>query len=630
MKKIILIIAVFVALAGAVDFSADTVVSPELRKLIDAVPVHSQFPNASYYIITDSTVVRQTSSGWTKEVYFLAKAYTYRGKNRLSNYKIFYNADYQDVEVLRARTINEDGVSPADSTEINDITAPGYSEATKYGKFTQKVISLPAFDEGSVVEVHYIIRTKKDFPVPFGGMEVLVGEQPARKVYFAVASDVGNVNYKSISGAPKPKLSGGVVSWTITDYPGAEMEYQMPPLREIFPTVLYSASRSWTDEAEFVAGMFFQSTIPDSAVSAVAESLSAGKDKKEAMGEILYYIQEKFNKVSLNPNEVGYRPSPADVVFKNGYGDSRDLAALLIAMLKVAGIETVPALIASSGAKIVDFPTVHQFSKVVVKAKVDGKWIFLDPMSEYATPGHIGAAQGEKAFVIAPGRESLVPVPPFGPDDNKVLFNYALSFDASGNLSGKVITTAFGDLAGSLRAMFRHAKRSKTKQKIERAVSNVSDGAKLDGDFAIEGMDRNTGEAKIEIPFRAENYLVTQGDMAILWLPHSPFQIFHIPDVSADKRKFPIFVGITQTFEKNYSIEIPTGYRIAYVPPTINLKNNVGELHLSSQYGDNTCQISIRLTYKTKRISPKDYEKLKNLVKTISSKKYRLILLEKI
>ena len=116
MRRVICIIAFVAVAAFAVDFSADTVVSPETQKLINSVPDHSEFPNASYYIITDSVVVHQTNSGWTKEVYFLAKAYTFRGKKELSNYKIFYNADYQDVEIIRARTINDDGVHPVDST----------------------------------------------------------------------------------------------------------------------------------------------------------------------------------------------------------------------------------------------------------------------------------------------------------------------------------------------------------------------------------------------------------------------------------------------------------------------------------------------------------------------------------
>ncbi len=623
-------IALLAAALWALDFSGDTLVSPELKKLIDAVPDHSKFPNASYYIITDSTVVRKTQSGWVKEVYFLAKAYNFRGKKQLSNYKVFYNADYQTVEILRARTINSDGVSPVDSTEINDITAPGYSDATKYGRFTQRVISLPAFEEGSVIEIHYKVITNKDFPVPFGGMEVLVGDQPARKVYYAVSSDVGTVNYKSVSGAPKPKVAGGVVSWTITDYEGADMESQMPPLREIFPTILYSTSRNWTDETEFIAGLFAPKAVPDSAVSALAESLASGKSDREAMERILYYIQEKFNKISLNPNVVGYRPNEAGVVLKNGYGDSRDLSALLIAMLKAVGIEARPVLIEDNGAKIFNLPTVHQFSKMVVKAKVDGKWIFLDPSAEYAPPGHIGAAHGEKALVIAPGIESLVNVPPFKPDDNRVIYDYKLTLDPNGNMTGTVITTAYGDLAGSIRAMFRHAKRSKKKQKIERAVSNLTDGARVSGEFTLDGMDANTGEARVEIPFAVDNYLVTQKDMAIFWLPHSPFQIFHIADVSAEKRKFPLFVGIPETFEKNFSIEIPEGYRVVYVPPTVNLKNNVGEMEITSQYGKHTCQISVKFSYNSKRISPEDYEKLRNLLRSVTSKKYRLVLLEKV
>ncbi|RKZ29570.1 hypothetical protein DRQ33_08675, partial [bacterium] len=132
MKKIMLITIILTGMLFAFDFSEDTVVSAKLQELIDSVPAHQNFPNASYYIISDSTVVSLTPTGSETEKYFLAKAYTYRGKKRLSNFKINYNADYEEVQLIRARTINDDGVFPVDTMEVNEITPPEYSEATQY------------------------------------------------------------------------------------------------------------------------------------------------------------------------------------------------------------------------------------------------------------------------------------------------------------------------------------------------------------------------------------------------------------------------------------------------------------------------------------------------------------------
>ena len=127
----IILSIVFLGATFAVDLSADTTVEPDLLRLIRSVPPRDSFPHASYYIITDSTkVVLNEDGSFEKEIYFLAKIYTYMGKRRLANYKIYYNADFQKVELLRARTINGDKAMPIELASINDITPVSYTHLT--------------------------------------------------------------------------------------------------------------------------------------------------------------------------------------------------------------------------------------------------------------------------------------------------------------------------------------------------------------------------------------------------------------------------------------------------------------------------------------------------------------------
>ncbi|RKZ33254.1 hypothetical protein DRQ33_04535, partial [bacterium] len=498
-----------------------------------------------------------------------------------------------------------------------------------YVNMTQMVISLPAFAENSVAEIHYKINRKKDCPIPFGGINVLVGEQPARKVCFGLYSKGQNIKYTSISGAPEPKVSGQLIQWTIQNYEGVDYEPNIPPKREIMPTVLYTASRNWTEEAEFIAGMFLPHTIQDENITALAESLAQNKSKMQALTDIFYYIQEKFSRVYLNPNIVGYRPNDANVVLKNGYGDSRDLSVLLISMLRAIKIPAKPALVAINGAKILNFPTVHQFSRVVVMATVENETLFLDPMQQYASPGYLGTANGENAFLISPGIDKLVKVPAIALDKNRVIYRYNFNIGIEREMAGEVITDAMGNPASSIRAMFRHTKKSKKEQKFQNAVSNVADGAKLRGEPRLEGIDKNDGKVVVELSLTAENYLVTQEEMAILWLPNSPFGLVGLPDISLEKRKFPIYTGVPTKVEKNISFTIPAEYEVLYVPPITNIENNVGSLNISSQHSGTSIQINITLAIKSKRVTIEDYEKLKNLIRTISTKKFRLVLMEK-
>ncbi len=632
MRRIIAITIMFTALLCAFDFSGDTQISPNLKELIEAVPPAEDFPNASYYILTDSMIVRTLpGGGYEKEHYYLAKAYTYRGKRALANFKILYNPDFEKVELLRARTINADEVIPVDEPEVNEINPPAYSKATVYAKMTQMVASLPAFAESSIIEIHYKI-TAANSPVPFGGFKILVEENPARKLFFALSSSSGEkVNYLSVSDAPEPKISGQQTGWTIENYRGIQFEPDIPPVREILPTVIYTASRNWQNESESIAGMFLPHAIADDKIAAVAESLASGtifKDNKYALESVVYYLQENIKKININPNLIGYRPNDAAKVFENGYADSRDMAVLLIAMLKVLEIDAHPILVNSHGSNIWDIPSVHQFNRVAVLVDVDGEEIFIDPMEQYASTGFIESANGERAFVIKPGRSELVEIPNIQPEKNSVVYIYDFQIKDNGAVSGSVRTDALGETAARLREDFRHAKKSKTKQRFQKAASNIADGAKIQGEKELKGIDVNSGRATASFSLTADGFLTIQDRMAILWLPKAPFDLISLPDISMDEREFPLFLEIPLRYEKRINIEFPAKYDVVYSPPETHIENEAGSIDISSRVVGTMLNVVVNLSLKKKRISTDEYEELKELIRTMTAKRFRIVLFE--
>ena len=630
MYKAVFIVLLFSAALFALDFSGDTLISPVLKELLINVPSHDKFSNSSFYVVTDSMIATMLpGGGYVFERYYLAKSYTYRGKKALSNYKILYNPAFEELELIRARTINDSIVSPVGAKEANEINPPEYSDATVYANMTQMVTSMPAFNESSAIEIHYKIKSKGILPVPFGGARVLLDEEPARKVYFALSFPQGETpRWISVSGAPEPTVSAGQAQWIIQNWEGKQFEPQIPPIREIMPTVIYSASKNWENEAEKIASAILTAAVADEKIKALVDSLSEGKSLTETAEALLLHLQEKLEHIYINPNLVGYKPNTAATVLNNGYGDCRDLAVLLISMLKVAKIEAFPALVSAGGATIYDIPTTHQFSLMVVAATIEGKTILLNPSSQFAEIGFLGGANGEKAFVISPGKSKLIDIPPIDLMKNTSTINNNFILQPDGSITGTIIAEAVGSPAQGIRQMFRHAKKSRKRQNFEKAAANVADGAKLNGEPKIEGVETNSGATRVEIGLSAKDFLAIQGNMAILWLPPSPFELWELPDISKEKRVFPLFISEPSRMVNNYNFSIPNTYKIDYLPPIEHYENEAGSLDISSQMGERTLSVSVALQLKTKRITPDIYEKLKQLVRSVSAKKYRIVLLE--
>jgi hypothetical protein len=66
-----------------------------------------------------------------------------------------------------------------------------------------------------------------------------------------------------------------------------------------------------------------------------------------------------------------------------GFGDTRDLAVLSIALFKAAGFEDVYPVLVSPGIRIrEDIPALTQFNRIVLKLTAEGKDFYLDPFAE--------------------------------------------------------------------------------------------------------------------------------------------------------------------------------------------------------------------------------------------------------
>jgi len=633
MKKIFYLTLILIASSiYAIDLSADTVISEGLTKLIAQVPPAENFPNANYYVITESTVVTLSPDGsYNREIYFLAKLYNFAGKRELSNYKINFNSDFQKVELIRARTINGNVVIPVNEKSVNDISHPHYSDAAMYGDFQQKVISLPAVSESSVVEIHAIVKTDTNTSMPFGKLVILVDEPPTRKRFYEVKFPKGvELTWKSISGAPKPRKNPTSLIWEITDYKGENIENNTLPLREVFPTILYSLSKTWKDESAKISKITEPKIVVNEKIKSATEKIVGDKKGKEAISAILFYIQQNFTQIDTRPEYFGYEPNTAPKVLENGRGDSKDLSVLLATMLRAIGIDASLALVPSYGARIYDIPISYQMNEFIVIAWLDGKKYFLYPSKRYAEVGYLGRASGEKSLIIDPQKGELIQTDLLKPSDGYATYNFDVNITPDGKAEGTVTLECSGIPAMHMRATFRDQKKRKVKQLFQEAASNISSGTSLVPDTMLRGIETNTGTLNAKLGFTIDNYMMFQGDMGLLWFPDPPFMLLSYPAITEQSRDFPLYNPLPQKFIFKYKINFPVGYELVYAPPEQKIDNKFGNVIIYGNNIDNTIEYTVEFELEKCRVSPEKYKDYKELIKTFRKKGNRIVLFKKI
>jgi hypothetical protein len=151
--------------------------------------------------------------------------------------------------------------------------------------------------------------------------------------------------------AERPLADGGrELRWRLTDLAPARLESLMPHGEEIVPAVQASSYASWE---EF--GAWWWNLIAPGITSSpemrekIAELVAGRVEPLERVRAIYEFVA---NDVRYNAWEFGvhgYQPYSAPVIFSRKFGDCKDKAILLRAMLAEIGVEAFPVLIKRAG-----------------------------------------------------------------------------------------------------------------------------------------------------------------------------------------------------------------------------------------------------------------------------------------
>lgn len=208
----------------------------------------------------------------------------------------------------------------------------------------------------------------------------------------------------------------------------------------------------------------------------------------------------------------GMRPHTASDVMRMGFGDCKDKANLMRALLQSLGFQAWLVPVHSEGAAAVDttLPTPSAFDHCIVAVRVPlgtqlpaalmhptlGRLIVFDATDPTTPFGELPASlQGAPAMLEAPGGEGLITLPfaPPGHDATREYFDATL--DASGSLGCRLHLQLTGADANALRRWIRSSEPADLQRRLEARFSAGSGSATL---TAVESLDDSTAN-RIEV-----------------------------------------------------------------------------------------------------------------------------------
>lgn len=610
----------------------------ELRAALERAPKASQWPDEDYASILDIADITVKPDGTTVAEYRLAyKLFNERARD-LAEVTLPFNDGYQKVEVLSARTIRKNGSVALVAREDIRTQSP-YSEYLMYDDSKTVGFSMPAIEDGCVIEYKWRITTKPFIAGRFSeswtfsevypvGLSRLTLHAPANKPYqYRVYNNdkVKPVTTLSADGQTKTLV------WEMRDVPPIDQEPDMPEMANVHCWMEISSLRDWQEMARWYNGLVKPQIAGSAALRKTVQELTAGKNSDEDKARALYdFAANRVRYVGLEFGISAFKPHAAAAVHDKLYGDCKDKATLLITMLSMVGIKAHPALLTAEMARPVrgQLPTLEAFNHCIAVAEIGGKDVWLDATAETCEFGDIpGSDRGSDAFVIRDGVGQFNTIPCYSEADNSITSNSLITLkpDRSGDMQ---IEMAF---SGASAQEWRGYARSLTPDKRRQMVSRmVPPGGSLKS-FSMPDGTEKTGPYVLKLNLEMKRIAKKTGGLLLLGMPTVMGSSQRNP-YTKDSRVWPIVNRQSADTRSVSTIALPEGFAIEEMPEPADIKGPLSEYRYKAAKSTDgkTVTITVERITRAGSVPRSDYGKVRAFFdKMLEAQEEQMIVLRK-
>lgn len=501
---------------------------------------------------------------------------------------------------------------------MKNVVETGLAPDTLYTDVSMKILFAPSVEVGSIVGFEWeeerkppsledIFEFQGRFPVGLSRYSVVLPE--------GWTMDTSWVNWTPaeslrVEGSPPAQV------WETADIPAVEDEPMMPALRAIAGRLIVRFKpgqpddiRSfvgWTDIGSWYEALSKESRVPDRAVEREAQELAAGApDTLSRVRAAAEFVQKDVRYVAIEIGIGGYRPHNAESVLANRYGDCKDKATLLAALLQASGIDSYYLIVNTEhGAVNTGSPgSLYSFNHAVLAIRLPedvddtglpavvrhprlGRLLVFDPTSPYTPLGQLPVyLQGNTALLVAEGSGELISLPLPAPESNLLDRRGRFVLGADGTLTGEVEEIRRGSMADATRHVLLNSTDLERTKYIETFLASFFAGFSIPSS-EIKNLHENSADLVFSYRLRVPNYAKPAGGMLIVR-----------PRVLGDKRerlethddrprRYGLdFKGVSEQRDE-FVIELAEGFQVEGLPPACDVDSGFAAYKSRTEVGD--------------------------------------------
>lgn len=593
-------------------------------------------------LLEEKLVIVNADGKATERDRFVVKILRQEGRDDAKPFALF--SKDQKLESFHVWSIGPDGHRYAmKDSEYIDVGLDSSDEGILYNDERLRTGAPPGADPGGIVAWEYTtqvptymtedwwnfqdsvptVRTTFEIDLPAGWYERAVWSrhdpvQPTETApnHFSWELDhVPAIDLSNVSLAPAWMALAGWMS----------VHYSQNPVPD--------GGALWAQIGDWYQGLASPQSEGGTDIVSEARSVAAGDDFMTKLEKVADFMQQQIRYVGIEVGIGNLKPHAAEDVFRNRYGDCKDKATLMIAMLDAVGIRATwlavddrrgvvnpeaPSILGNHMIMAIQIPAGYENSllQAVVTTKTGQRYLIFDPTNEYVPIGQIpNYEQGSYGLLVAGTDSQVIQLPVLNPGVEATDRTASFQLGADGTLNGDVTVDRTGAVAGSLRRALSMDSEKDQRQAVEQSLQNDLSTFTL-GTESTENILALEKPLVLHYQVTAPLYAKQAGNLLLVRprvLGTDGWGLIDKP------RKYPISFDGPGTWKDDFSVKIPAGYTVDDVPDPVDVDAGFATYHSQVKKEGDVLHYQRELVLKQVTLPPSDYAELIKLNAAITT-----------
>ena len=536
-------------------------------------------------------------------------------------YAFGFESDSEAVQLRGAKVYRANG-QVDEAIETGEGPADNPSIAT-YTSARAYYVHFPRLSPGDVVELQYRVEDvapRNAFADYFGEVVYLQSSEPVARAEYVLLTPKSRTFYfntPKVPGLVQDVVEQGdtrIYHFIANNVAAVEPEALQPPYSEILGHVHVSTYKTWDDMGRWYWGLVKDQFVADDEVRRRVADVTRGLHTEQEKVRAVYdYVVQKTRYVALEFGIHGFKPYRCAQIFARGFGDCKDKATLIVAMLHELGIPATIVIVRTGmrGEFETEPASLAPFDHAI--AYVPSLDLYLDGTAEYSGATELpGMDRGALALQINEGHPKLVHLP--DPPPSETVMSMHIDATVTPDAAAQIVWNA--DISGAEASTWRqryHAEGSR-KARLQEDLASSFAGVEIG---SIETNNLEDVEQKVSLHVRAKVPQLGRREGDSISLPVGPGEHLVHEWAQLSRRHLDVRLHEQSTAETEWKIHVPAGMRVTGAPHAAEGSSQFGSFKVEVESGAGDVRVKTTIVETKTRIWASDYPAFRAWCETV-------------